>query len=95
MAKNKLPKPEKGDPPNKITTPGKPGGPHTPGAKADKEKTKQRFISAARKIASTAARKSEPSSRSLSDKDVQNSIVSLASKAGEENQKGTRRTTGK
>ena len=41
MAKTKdnpLPPPEKGDKPKKITTKGKPGGPSTPGAKADREK---------------------------------------------------------
>jgi hypothetical protein len=33
---NKLPKPEKGDKPKKITTKNKPGGSKTPGAKDDK-----------------------------------------------------------
>lgn len=38
---NKLPKPEKGDKPKKIKVEGQPGGPHTPGAKAERERLKK------------------------------------------------------
>jgi hypothetical protein len=36
--KRPLKKPQKGDKPKRITTKGKPGGPHTPGAKKRKKK---------------------------------------------------------
>ena len=36
--RKKLPLPEKGKKPERITTPGDPGGPHTPGAKLKKKK---------------------------------------------------------